>query len=136
MEDVSKTLIVGTNMNVLSCRDMMSLRSKIGSDPDKTYGYTVYNGQLVSNPKSDYLFIDDDNVLVSCIWDKIAEIQELDPTMTWIIVPFGVTAISTDAFSLECPERCISSISEIALPATLKKLYDGAFSGIRDLSVL
>ena len=81
-------------------------------------------------------FIDDDNVLVSCIWDKIAEIQELDPTMTWIIVPFGVTAISTDAFSLECPERCISSISEIALPATLKKLYDGAFSGIRDLSVL
>ena len=136
MEDVSKTLIVGTNMNVLSCEDMTSLRSKIGSAPDKTYGYTVYNGQLVSNPKSDYLFIDDDNVLVSCIWDKIAEIQELYPDETRIIVPFGVTAISTDAFSLECPERCISSISEIALPATLKKLHDGAFSGIRDLSVL
>lgn len=136
MEDVSKTLIVGTNMNVLSCEARTSLRSKTGSDPTKTYGYIVYNGQLVSNPKSDYLFIDGDNVLVSCIWDKIAEIQERDPALTRIVVPFGVTAISTDAFSLECPERCISSVTEIALPATLKKLHDGAFSGIRDLSVL
>lgn len=90
----------------------------------------------MTSPRSDYLYIDEDNVVVSCNWNKIIELQEEKPYETRIIVPYGVTAISSDAFSFERPARCLSSITIINLPVTLKTVHDRAFSDIRDLSVL